>query len=268
MGIFRKTTNAIFGSDKQLQRVFTPCLPGDGNKTINIRIFDKHELVKDMAPAPEIVSGMQTFLDGMRSSVGLEPAVAASLSTFTFQVTYASTFPAQSEIDLFSRNDFPMYLMTAIGQFVSTKAEIVSLLEAHKIPENTFVGKRVGANANPVFAPAVHPYTDIETDWADDRTVLGFGIPGPYFIPNSQNVCRKLGIIKMQDFMIENLPPGDKRRAKLLAVLRHELGHMFAHVHEDNTLMDKNYDINSQFSNYTNDQIWLISRTLEVLTQP
>ena len=32
--------------------------------------------------------------------------------------------------------------------------------------------------------------------------------------------------------------------------------------HQDNNLMDRRYEINAQFSNYTNDQIWVASRGL------
>src|SRR5258708_23597817 len=155
MGIVTKTTNAIFGSTpgvtERLLKVFTPCPPGDGSKTVNIKIFDEHVLVTEMATAQEIVTGLESFLNAMQSAAGLEAPVAASLSAITFQVNYSTTHPSQSEIDHFRRQDFPVYLLTHTGDVASPKEEIVSLLIAHKIPETTFVGKRRAGNALPVM---------------------------------------------------------------------------------------------------------------------
>jgi len=70
----------------------------------------------------------------------------------------------------------------------------------------------------------------------------------------------------MQGGMIENLP-FSARRKKLVSVMKHELGHMFGLVHEANTLMDKDYDVNSKFGGYSNDQLWIVARALELLLQ-
>jgi hypothetical protein len=66
--------------------------------------------------------------------------------------------------------------------------------------------------------------------------------------------------------MIENLVPS-ARRPKLVSVLKHELGHMFGLVHEANTLMDGDYDVNSKIPSYSPDQMWIVVRALQVLLQ-
>lgn len=273
MGSVTSTTRAIAslfsgGEDvaTRLRRVYTPCPRGDGVKTVNVRIFDEHVLVTEMATSQEIVNGLQAFLDGMHSAPGLDAAAAAVLSAINFQVTYTAAHPAKNVIDKFRQQDFPVYLLTHTGSVASPKEEITSLLVAHRIPTTTFVAQRRPTSPNPVMAPVL-PYRDIEKDWTEERTVLGFGMPGTYFVPNSQNTCRKVGIIKMRDFMTENISPPNLK-AKLLSVIEHELGHMFGLVHEADTLMDPNYRINSQFTRYTNDQLWVVSRALEVLTRP
>src|SRR5215203_354438 len=118
MGSVTSTTRAIaslFGGEEdiatRLRRVFTPCPRGDGLKTINVRIFDEHVLVTEMATSQEIVNGLQAFLDGMHSSPGLEPAVTASLSALNFQVTYTAADPTKNVINNFRHRDFPIYLL-------------------------------------------------------------------------------------------------------------------------------------------------------------
>ena len=246
MGSVTRSITRLFASGDpvatRLQRIFTPCRSGDGSKNVSIRIFDKHQLVNDMATSAEIVSDLQTFLRGLASRTDLEPDVLTRLSPFTFTVTYDNKNPSQAEIDRFGPNVFPIYLLTATGSITTSRDDIVSLLVSHRIPEVTFVAKRHG-NGVPLLS-RVNSYQDIEDDWADKPTVLGFGFPGAYFIPRNQTICRKVGIIKMQGGMIENLGPMG-RRPKLVSVLKHELGHMFGLVHEPDTLMDADYDVNS-----------------------
>lgn len=270
MGSVTRSITRFFASDDsvatRLRRVFTPCSHGDGTKNINIRIFDKHELVNEMATADEVVSDLQNFLNGLVSQTGLETDVLTRLSSITFHVTYANSTLDQAGIDHLGVNDFPMYLLTATGLINTTRDDIVSLLVSHRIPEQTFVFKRRRPDTVPPEPSPVRSYKDIEDDWANKPTVLGFGFPGPYFIPRTQNICRKVGIIKMQGGMIENLP-FSARRKKLVSVMKHELGHMFGLVHEANTLMDKDYDVNSKFGGYSNDQLWIVARALELLLQ-
>jgi hypothetical protein len=246
-----------------LRRVFPPCLHGNGSKTINIPIFDKHGLVDEMATSAEVVSDLQNFLNGLASQPGLEPAAVAQLSQFNFQVTYANRMATQSEIDHFGMNDFPIYLLTATQPVQSSDGDIISLLEKHKIPETIFVWKRVGTGQT---SQQTNGYRLVEADWTNRPDVLGFGFPGPYFLQSNQNICRKLGIIKMRGGMIENLQFGGRRK-KLVSVLKHELGHMFGNEHAPNTIMDENYDLNANFASYSNDQLVIVGRALEILRQ-
>jgi hypothetical protein len=257
----------LFSGKPPLKQVFPPCLHGDGSKNVNIRIFDKFEFVNDMAEPDVVVSNLQSFLRGLASQEKLEPDVAARLSSITFNVAYEKNRPSQAEIDRLGVNDFPIYLLTATAPFDSTPDDIVSLLNSHKLPKQTFVFKRRQPDSVPPEPFPIASYKDIEDDWANKPTVLGFGFPGPYFIPRTQNMCRKLGIIKMKGGMIENLPSPDRRRKKIVSVLKHELGHMFGLKHEDQTLMDPKYDVNVGFDSYTNDQLWIAGRALELLLQ-
>jgi hypothetical protein len=252
----------LFAPTAPLRRVFPPCLHGDGSKNINIRIFDKHGLMKEMATSAEVVSDLQNFLNGLASQPGLEAAAVAQLAQINFQVTYANRMSTQSEIDHFGMNDFPIYLLTATQPLQSSDADIVSLLEQHRIPETIFVVKRVGISQ---VSRQTNSYRLVD-DWTAKPQVLGFGFPGPYFLQRNQNICRKLGIIKMRGEMIENIQPLDLR-PRLISVLKHELGHMFGNDHEPNTIMDEHYNVNINFPSYSNDQLVIVGRALEILRQ-
>ena len=268
MGSVTRSIKRLFASDDtvatRLRRIFTPCQRGDGTKSINIRIFDPHELVNEMTTSQEVVSALENFLQAMAAQTGLEASVAAQLSPISFHVTYARTTPGQAEINQLGVSDFPIYLLTASGLFQSSADDVISLLVSHRIPELTFVGRRQEPDA--LVLSQVHAYQTMEDDWAGKPDVLGFGIPGTYFLPHSQTRCRKVGIIKMQGSMIENLPFG-QRKAKILSVLKHEIGHMFGLVHESNTLMDGDYKINANFAGYSNNQLWVVGRALQELLQ-
>ena len=220
--------------------------------------------MNDMATPQDVVNDLRTFLNGLDTTPGIDAATAAGLAAYTFDVTYETSFPSQAQIDSFDVNDFPIYFLTTQGVFRSSSDSVVDLLVANRIPELTFVGRRQGALPNPVLGQ-VRTYTIIEDDWEEKPSVLGFGIPGVYFIPNSQTRCRKIGVIKMQGDMITNLP-FPQRRAKIVSILRHELGHMFALTHENNTMMDPDYEVNATFTQFTNDQLWVVVRALDLLT--
>jgi hypothetical protein len=258
-------TRLFSAGQTPLPTVQTPCLHADGSNNVNIRIFDKHEFVNDMTTSAELVSRLQGFLRGLVKQKDIQPDVAALLAPFTFNVSYEKKQPSQTEIDGFAVNDFPIYLLTATVPFDSTSDDIVSLLRSHRLPLHTFVFTRRRPDTVPPEPFQIDSFKDIEKDWANEPTVLGFGFPGPYFIPRTQNMCRKVGIIKMKGGMIENLAFGDKRRDKLVGVIKHELGHMFGMKHEEQTLMDPKYDINIGFPSYTNDQLWLAGKALELL---
>jgi hypothetical protein len=247
----------------RVRGVHTACRHGDGSTNVNIRIFDKDGLVDQMATPAELKSDLQKFLNGLASQPGLEPAAVAQLSKFTFQVTYDNRSPNQAEIDHFGMNDFPIYLLTATPPIQSSDEDILSLLHNHKIPETIFVWKRVGPGQTQRNTNSVQVIKD---DWTGKPSVLGFGFPGPYFLQTTQNLCRKLGIIKMRGEMIEKVQPSDLR-PKLVSVLKHELGHMFGNDHLPNTIMDERYDVSLSKPEYTNDQLVITGRALEVLRQ-
>ncbi|MCM3870978.1 MAG: matrixin family metalloprotease [Pyrinomonadaceae bacterium] len=268
MGSITRSITALFQGApsiaERLARIQGPCRGGGGNRNIKVRIFDQHQFINDMATPAEVVNDLQTFLNGLDTTPGLDPPIATGLAPYNFTVNYETITPSRAQIDSFDVNDFPIYFLTTTGLFKSSTDSVLDLLVANRIPELTFVGRRQDALAQPVLGP-VRTYTIIKDDWEDKPSVLGFGIPGVYFVPNSQTRCRKLGIIKMQGSMIENLP-FPKRRAKIVSILRHELGHMFGLTHENNTLMDPNYDVNGTFTQYTNDQLWVVVRALDLLT--
>src|SRR5437762_12117226 len=141
MGSVTRSIKRFFASGDpvatRLKKVFTPCLRGDGTKNIDIRIFDKHELVNDMATSNEVVSDLQNFIRDLSARTDLEPDVLAQLSPITFNVTYANKNPDQDQINRFGSNVFPIYLLTATGSITSTRDDIVSLLVSHGIPDLT-----------------------------------------------------------------------------------------------------------------------------------
>jgi hypothetical protein len=268
MGSITRSITALFqGSPsvaERLARIQRPCRGGGGNRNIRVRIIDQHQFMNDMATPGDVVKDLQSFLNGLDITPGLDPAIATGLAPYNFTVTYETTVPSQAQIDNSDVNDFPIYFLTTTGVFSSSTDSVLDLLVANRIPELTFVGRRQGALPQPVLGQ-VRTYTIIRDDWEDKPSVLGFGIPGVYFVPNSQTRCRKVGVIKMQGSMIENLA-FPQRRGKIVSVLRHELGHMFGLTHENNTLMDPNYDVNATFTEYTNDQLWVVVRALDLLT--
>lgn len=219
-----------------------------------------------MATPEEVRTDLETFLNGLATTNGLEAAVAAQLSAITFRVTYQTTSPGQAEIDQSNVNDFPIYFLTRTGVFQASTDDVLDLLGRHRIPDRTFVFRREGTLTGPRPFP-VDARGIINEDWSDKPSILGFGIPGTYFIPNSQARCRKIGIIKMQGFMSEHVPFA-LRRARIVGILKHELGHMFGLTHEDGTIMAKRYDLNSNHNEYTINQLWVVGRALDLLMSP
>lgn len=268
MGSITRFITALFQGDpsvaERLARVQVPCRASGGNRNIRVRILDEHLFMNDMATPQDVVNDLRTFLNGLATTPGIDAATATGLAQYTFDVTYETSFPNQTQINAFDVNDFPIYFMTATGVFRSSADSIIDLLVANRIPELTFVGRRPPIGTLPNLAQ-VRVYTTMKDDWEDKTSVLGFGVPGVYFLPNSQTRCRKVGIIKMGGDMILNLA-FPQRRAKIVSVLRHELGHMLALPHENNTMMDPDYDVNATFTQFTNDQLWVVVRALDHLT--
>jgi peptidoglycan/xylan/chitin deacetylase (PgdA/CDA1 family) len=219
--------------------------------------------MKEMAPPNDVRSELQHFFDGLASQSGIEAEAVTRLSPFTFQVTYNNRSPTRNEIDHFGMNDFPVYLLTTTGSESRSTDDILSLLDKHKIPETIFVWRRLGPSQTQRQTNSVDA---IKADWTAKPNILGFGFPGPYFLQTSQNFCRKLGIIKMRGEMVLNVQPSDLQ-PKLVSVLKHELGHMFGNDHVSNTIMDEQYNTAVANKRYTNDQLVIIGRALEVLRQ-
>ena len=271
MGSVTESIKALFRSQPsivdQMLAMQQPCRAGGGvvNRNIRIRIFDKNKLMSEMATPQDVAADLEAFLKGLPNTPGIEPAIAAGLTLYTFSVTYEESTPNQAQIDNFDHNDFPIYLRTVIPPFDSPTDDILKLLLAHRIPASSFFGRRPDPT---VFetVPTELSYKSIEDSWTDKRTVLGFGIPGTYLDNRTHMRCRKIGIIKMRDFMTENIAPLNLR-ARIVAVIRHELGHMFGLPHEANTMMDERYDVNATFTHFTNNQLAVVQRALDLLTQ-
>jgi hypothetical protein len=219
--------------------------------------------MKEMAPPNDVKSELQRFFDRLASQPGIEPEAARLLSQFTFKVSYDNRDSTRKEIDDFGMNDFPVYLHTTTGSESRSDDDIISLLDKHKVPETIFVWTRLGPSQTQRLT---NGYNVIKADWTKRSDILGFGFPGPYFLNHSQNFCRKLGIIKMRGDMIFNVQPGD-RQHKLVSVLKHELGHMFGNDHVAKTIMDEQYNTVAGHTEYSNDQLVIIGRALEVLRQ-
>ena len=278
--LFKKTTEFFSGPPTAadlLKGVKTACPVGNGSKVINIRIFDPHHLVADMnATGADLVTELGTFFNGLGNVPGVDAGVKARLSAFSFNVTYTQGFPTKREIEAFAVNDFPVYLMTLGGNVGISGKKIQDLFIAHKIPLKTHV-KRLVPDPDippPQFVadlPLVEPYDELEKDWDERKSILGFGVPGDYFkTEGAQHKCRKIGLIKMGGFMKENLVPEFWKR-KLLSVMKHEIGHMLGlshdHPNAQPTLMAESYDTNFGFSSLEKHHVLFVTEALESLTK-
>jgi len=277
--LFKKTTEFFSApptAADRLKGVRTACPLANGSKVLNIRIFDEHGLVTDMdTNGADLATDLGTFFSGLGDLPGVDAAVKARLSTFTFNVTYTQGFPTGNEIKGFAANDFPVYLKTVTGTVGTSGKKIVDLFIEHKIPLKTHVKMLV---PDPDIPPPqvrhdikiVKPYDDLEKDWDEIHSILGIGVGGDYFEAGSQHKCRKIGLIKMGGFMKLNIVP-EFWRPKLLSVMKHEIGHMLglSHDHPDaqSTLMAKNYDTNFGFANYEKHHVLFITDALESLTK-
>jgi hypothetical protein len=270
MGIFKKTTNRIFGSEasiaERLQKVFTPCLAGTGSKKVSIKLFDAKVLVGDVAPSGESVKNdLQLFLDNLKATVGLPASVKQNLETFSFEVAYFPRGPSSAERNSFGMMDFPIYLENTAPPNAISPAQAKDLLVAHRIPETTFVRTKIAVNQ--VQTAPVRPYVQVKEMFEDDNTGdLGIGIPGTYFAREDLHTrCRKLGIIEIN--LIKAFTD-DLTTRRLFAVLKHELGHMFGLGHHPGTLMDEKVKvaIRPENSSYTIDHIEILTQALTLIS--
>ena len=266
MSIFRKTTNAILGSNDGLRRVFVPCTAGTGSKKVSIKLFDAKRLVGDVAPSGESVKNdLQSFLDNLKATAGLSATVKQTLETFSFEVEYFAREPSSAERDRFGMMDFPVYLEnTAPPNAISTD-QVEALLDAHRIPKKTFVKSVI--EVNQIQTGPVDSYGQVREMFVEgESSDLGVGIPGTYFAPDDLHTrCRKIGIIVVN--LIKTFTE-DATTKRLFGVLKHELGHMFGIGHQAGTLMDEKLKvvIRAENNSYTADQIGILVQALNIIS--
>lgn len=265
MGVFRKTTNKIFGSNDNLRKVFVPCTAGTGSKKVSIKLFDRKGLIGDATSSvAQVKQRLETFFNGLDATLNLPASVAQNLQAFSFAVTVIRRDSSESERLAFGMMDFPVYLESSEGARPLSQDGGENLLTDHKIPARTRVKKTLSDGG--VQFTWVDTKAEVKSFIKDeDEKIPGLGIPGTYFVPDIQSGCRKLGIIKM-NLVIRNIV-FELREDKFILVLKHEIGHMFGMDHEDDTLMDRKYKDVALHPDYTLDQIGVISEALTILSQ-
>ena len=72
------TTNSPPSVSDSLLKVFKSCPRGIVFNNVNIKIFDEHRLVEEMATSQEVVTELKDFLNGMKDAAGLQANVKAS----------------------------------------------------------------------------------------------------------------------------------------------------------------------------------------------
>jgi hypothetical protein len=253
------TTHRRTAASSRVQRVFPPCPAPPAAKAVNVTVFDKLHLITEMIDSAEMVSRLQSFLDAMKHAPGLADVVKASLAAVSFSVKYEPRAATPAEVHGFGHADFPVHLLTASGPSLSTAADVVELLERHRVPERPALFS-LAPGPPALVHNNVRPYKDA-ADWADPN-LRGLGAPGTYD-GNRQTRCRKVAVIKMQGGMSENLTV-ERRKAKMMTVLRHELGHTLGLDHAVGSIMDENYSPEAP-SMYSTDELTVISLALDGL---
>lgn len=243
----------------------TACKTGTGGKKVSIKIFDKKALAGNVTSSlGQVKQNLETFFNNLHATANLPAAVAQHLQTFSFEVEFFTRNSTASERLAFGMMDFPVYLDSSAGIAPLTQKDGEDFITNHKLPELTKVVIKLPVG-NEFQRTEVKTYLEIESFIKDeDQNVPGVGIPGPYFKPDSQAKCRKIGIIKMN--LIENAVPA-LREAKFIGVLKHELGHMFGMDHEPGTLMERKIGDSLQHPNYTVNQVRVLNESLTVLSQ-
>lgn len=247
-----------------LLNVFVPCLPGTGSKRVAIRIFDRRSVLNDAFHSESAArQNMEAFFNNLSATAGLPAAIAQDLQTFSFAVTFVRRDSNQAEKDSFGMMDFPVYLESTAGSSAFSPEDAAALLRAHKIPERTEVFTPIdneGTDAN----AAVNTYQIVE-QFIPNPNVFGAGVPGTYRIAASQSQCRKIGIIKGNQ-VIAGVANFETRQNRLVAVLKHELGHMFGMAHVAGTLMEENYENAIAHPTFSIGQVIILYNTVTTLS--
>jgi hypothetical protein len=269
--VTRSITDFFCGEDSiadRLRKIATPCLPAKGNKKVSVRIFDKKSLIGDVTSSVEAVrKTLETFLNDLHKTEGLPSAVAQNLQAFTFEVTFTPRDSSADERRGFGMMDFPVYLETTEGTTLTrpfTEGDGKDLLLAHAIPEETDVRKILSDSG--VQTTRVHSYEEVKSFIKDDdQKDLGIAIPGTYFRPNSQSLCRRVAVIKIN--LIKRNLVLDLRQPKFISVMKHELGHMFGMDHETGTVMDPSNRDAMNHLGYEVNQLTVLNEVLTTISR-
>jgi len=235
-----QTTRAIFGSNAVIRRVFPPCPRAITGKTVRFIIFDPKKQIDSRSDLKAAINQVGSFYNNLKNTSGLSNAIKADLASYNFVVEYRPSAPDDSTLLNLGRMDFPVYLFNTPGISATSTSisEIQQLMQRHQISAMSFLRAFNTIHPElPILAPVVDNYKTIESSW-ENRDVLGFGFPGGYYNNGS---CGKLGIIKI-DALLTITSTFDTDSERLTWVLQHELGHMFALVHHDDSLMNDKYD--------------------------
>lgn len=159
--------------------------------------------------------------------------------------------------------DFPVYLESTAGSSAFSTEEGAALLRAHKIPEATEVFTPTDDEGTAAHDD-VNPYVTVEEFIPKDE-VFGAGVPGTYRIPGTQSQCRKIGIVK-GNRVIAGVASFETRQESLVAVLKHELGHMFGMAHVAGTLMEEKHEEAIKHSTFSIGQVIILHNTVTTLS--